>query len=37
MPTKSIQINGHAVYMHYAGKTTLPDVIPNFPRAARSS
>jgi pimeloyl-ACP methyl ester carboxylesterase len=30
MPTKYIHINGHAVYMHYAGKTTLPEVIPDF-------
>ena len=32
MPTKYIHINGHAVYMHYAGKTTLPEVIPDFSR-----
>ena len=32
MPTKYINVNGHAVYMHYAGKTTLPDVIPDFSR-----
>src|ERR1700683_1048787 len=32
MPTKYIHINGHAVYMHYAGKTTLPEVIQDFSR-----
>jgi pimeloyl-ACP methyl ester carboxylesterase len=30
MPTKYININGHAVYMHYAGQTTLPEVVPDF-------
>ncbi|HLX38103.1 MAG TPA: alpha/beta hydrolase [Candidatus Binataceae bacterium] len=30
MPTKYVHINGHAVYLHYAGKTTLPDVVPDF-------
>ena len=30
MPTKYIHVGDHAVYMHYAGKTTLPEVIPDF-------
>jgi pimeloyl-ACP methyl ester carboxylesterase len=29
MQTKYIHINGHATYIHYAGKTTLPDVVPD--------
>ena len=37
MPTKYININGHAVYMHYAGQTTLPEVIPDFSNAAARS
>ncbi len=35
MPTKYIHINGHAVYMHYAGKTTLPDVVPDFSKGRK--
>jgi len=35
MPTKYVHINGHAVYMHYAGKTTLPDVVPDFSRGRK--
>ena len=30
MPTKYIHINGHATYIHYSGKTTLPEVVPDF-------
>ena len=30
MPTKYVHLNGNAVYLHYAGPTTLPDVVPDF-------
>ncbi len=30
MPTKYLHINGHAIYFHYAGPTTLPEVMPDF-------
>ena len=30
MPTKYTEVKGHAIYYHYRGATTLPDVIPNF-------
>lgn len=35
MPTKYIHVNGHAVYLHYAGKTTLPNVVPDFSRGRK--
>lgn len=35
MPTKYIHIDGHATFIHYAGKTTLPDVVPDFSRGRK--
>ena len=35
MPTKYAHINGHAIYLHYAGKTTLPDVPPDFSKGKK--
>jgi len=35
MPTKYIHVNGHAIYIHHAGKTTLPDVVPDFSRGRK--
>jgi pimeloyl-ACP methyl ester carboxylesterase len=32
MPTKYADVNGYATYYYYVGKTTLPDVIPDFSR-----
>ncbi len=32
MPTKYIEVSGCATYFHYAGQTTLPDVVPDFSR-----
>ncbi|HJU10098.1 MAG TPA: alpha/beta fold hydrolase [Candidatus Binataceae bacterium] len=30
MPTKYADVNGYAIYYYYTGKTTLPDVVPDF-------
>ncbi|MGH7948678.1 MAG: alpha/beta fold hydrolase [Candidatus Binataceae bacterium] len=35
MPTKYIDVKGHATYFHYAGQTTLPDVVPDFSRGRK--
>jgi len=35
MPTKYVEVAGYATYYHYAGGTTLPDVIPGFSRGRR--
>jgi len=32
MPTKYTDVSGYATYYYYVGKTTLPDVIPDFSR-----
>ena len=32
MPTKYAHIKGHATHYYYAGRTTLPDVVPDFSR-----
>ncbi|HLW70987.1 MAG TPA: alpha/beta fold hydrolase [Candidatus Binataceae bacterium] len=32
MPTKYVDVRGFATYYYYVGKTTLPDVIPDFSR-----
>src|SRR5579885_1674895 len=32
MPTKYWDVSGHAIYLHYAGATTLPDVPPPLDR-----
>lgn len=34
MPTKYVDVRGVATYFYYVGKTTLPDVIPDFSRGA---
>ncbi|HUO03576.1 MAG TPA: alpha/beta fold hydrolase [Candidatus Binataceae bacterium] len=35
MPTKYTDVNGCAIYYHYAGATTLPDVVPDFSRGRK--
>jgi pimeloyl-ACP methyl ester carboxylesterase len=35
MPTKYVDVKGYATYFHYAGQTTLPDVVPDFSRGRR--
>ena len=35
MPTKYIDVQGCATFLHYAGATTLPDVIPDFSRGRK--
>lgn len=35
MPTKYVEVQGYAIYYHYAGATTLPDVTPDFSRGRR--
>jgi len=35
MPTKYTEVKGHATYYHYAGQTTLPDVVPDFSRGRK--
>ncbi len=35
MPTKYTHVNGHAILYHYAGMTTLPDVVPDFSRGRK--
>jgi pimeloyl-ACP methyl ester carboxylesterase len=35
MPTKYTDVKGHAIYYHYRGATTLPDVIPDFSRGRK--
>jgi pimeloyl-ACP methyl ester carboxylesterase len=35
MPTKYTEVKGHAIYYHYRGATTLPDVIPDFSRGRK--
>src|SRR5215472_9360213 len=32
MPTKYVEVSGHATHYYYVGKTTLPDVVPDFSR-----
>ena len=32
MPTKYVHLNGHAIYLHHVGNTTLPEVAPDFSR-----
>ncbi len=32
MPTKYVEVNGYATYFYYIGKTTLPDIVPDFSR-----
>jgi pimeloyl-ACP methyl ester carboxylesterase len=35
MPTKYADVRGYATYYYYSGKTTLPDVIPDFSRGRK--
>lgn len=35
MPTKYVEVQGQAIYYHYVGRTTLPDVTPDFSRGRR--
>jgi pimeloyl-ACP methyl ester carboxylesterase len=35
MPTKYVEVKGYATYIHYAGATTLPDVVPDFSRGRK--
>ena len=35
MPTKYWDVSGHALYLHYAGATTLPGIAPDFGRGRR--
>ncbi|SRR5579875_229901 len=35
MPTKYWDVSGHAIYLHYAGATTLPGVAPDLGRGRR--
>ncbi|HEX3409231.1 MAG TPA: alpha/beta fold hydrolase [Candidatus Binataceae bacterium] len=35
MPTKYVDVRGYATYYYYAGKTTLPDVVPDFTRGRK--
>jgi pimeloyl-ACP methyl ester carboxylesterase len=35
MPTKYADVRGYATYYYYVGKTTLPDVIPDFTRGRK--
>src|SRR5262249_5974282 len=35
MPTKYTDVKGHAIYYHYHGATTLPDVVPDFSRGRK--
>lgn len=32
MPTKYVNVNGYATHYYYVGRTTLPDVVPDFSR-----
>jgi pimeloyl-ACP methyl ester carboxylesterase len=32
MPTKYVDVSGYATYYYYVGRTTLPDVVPDFSR-----
>jgi pimeloyl-ACP methyl ester carboxylesterase len=32
MPTKYVEVSGYATYYYYVGRTTLPDVVPDFSR-----
>ena len=35
MPTKYADVRGYATYYYYAGRTTLPDVVPDFTRGRK--
>ena len=35
MPTKYTDVKGHAIYYHYRGATTPPDVIPDYSRGRK--
>ena len=35
MPTKYVEVQGYATYYHYVGRTTLPDVTPDFSRGRK--
>jgi 3-oxoadipate enol-lactonase / 4-carboxymuconolactone decarboxylase len=35
MPTKYVDVRGYATYYYYAGRTTLPDVVPDFTRGRK--
>jgi pimeloyl-ACP methyl ester carboxylesterase len=35
MPTKYADVRGYATYYYYEGKTTLPDVVPDFSRGRK--
>ena len=35
MPTKYVEVQGYAIYCHYVGRTTLPDVTPDFSRGRK--
>jgi 3-oxoadipate enol-lactonase / 4-carboxymuconolactone decarboxylase len=35
MPTKYVEVKGHATYYYYVGQTTLPDVTPDFSRGRK--
>jgi 3-oxoadipate enol-lactonase len=35
MPTKYADVRGYAIYYYYVGKTTLPDVVPDFSRGRK--
>ena len=32
MPTKYVDVSGYATHYYYLGRTTLPDVVPDFSR-----
>jgi pimeloyl-ACP methyl ester carboxylesterase len=32
MPTKYVDVSGYATYYYYVGRTTLPDIVPDFSR-----
>jgi 3-oxoadipate enol-lactonase / 4-carboxymuconolactone decarboxylase len=35
MPTKYVDTSGYATYLYYVGKTTLPDIVPDFSRGRK--
>jgi pimeloyl-ACP methyl ester carboxylesterase len=35
MPTKYVEVRGCATYYYYTGKTTLPDIVPDFSRGRK--
>ncbi len=35
MPTKYVDVQGYATYFYYTGKTTIPEVVPDFSRGRK--